>query len=142
MVLAAQCVPAAQVCKLPAQAFRMAAQLAATWNAAGRGDPAEAHITAYSGPAAEGALPYTLPALLSAPAWQPAADAVAQKLASLLDSPVGLITLGADEQQVYMTTACHMFHLVHVTHDMPAASEAWHLPMDVCTYIYRHFFLV
>lgn len=105
MVVKARCVHAAQVCERPALAFRMAAQLAATWNAAARADPAEAHVTACSGAAAERALPYTLPALLGAPAWLPAVEPVVGQLAALLDTQVGHIPVGEHDDQVSLMVA-------------------------------------
>lgn len=71
----------------------MTALLAAVWNAAGRADAAEAHVTAYSGYHACHALAYSLPALLAQPAWLPAVEAVVQRLAPLLSHPVGTIRI-------------------------------------------------
>ena len=79
----------AQVCERPGQPFAMAALLAAAWNAAGRADAAEVHVTAYSGYAACHAFAYTLPSLLAQPRWLPAVEAVVQRLAPLMSVPAG-----------------------------------------------------
>ena len=78
-----------QVCEHPAQAFTMAALLAATWRAQLHSDSGETHVTAQSPPAAAAALPYALPSLLEHPQWRPAADAAAHRLAAIVEHAAG-----------------------------------------------------
>jgi hypothetical protein len=63
----------------------MAALLVAAWVAELKHDSAEVHVSMRSAAAALTALPCTLPALLRHRAWRPAAEAVAQCLAALLE---------------------------------------------------------
>ncbi|KAK9905743.1 hypothetical protein WJX75_005520 [Coccomyxa subellipsoidea] len=84
-----ECLDLVTVCEHPAQAFSMAALLAATWRAQLNSDPGETHVTAQSPSAGAAALPYALPSLLEHPQWRPAADAAAHRLAAVVDHAAG-----------------------------------------------------
>ena len=93
-----------QVCKHPAQAFSMAALLAATWRAQRDNDPGETHVTAYSPSAAVAALPYVLPSLLEHPQWRPAADAAVHRLTAVVDHVAGSTIVRCE---VLVGLSCH-----------------------------------
>jgi len=74
---------AAQADGRPVRALHMAALLVAVWAAGAAGNAAAPALTARSPAAALAALPGTLPALLRARPWRPAAGALAHRLAQL-----------------------------------------------------------